>query len=113
MTTGSRKDTTQLGQYPAHLETTQKGNDEILERSYGETRRSPVQIGAAPPKPISQHAAKAVRYRVLAKKRFLGSAWYKKIETTNDDELPFKLINLGEPDFGVRNLIYYLLVITL
>ena len=48
MTTGSRKDTP-LGQYPAHLETTQKGNDEILERSYGETRRSPVQIGAAPP----------------------------------------------------------------
>jgi len=105
MTTGSRKQLTSLR--------TSKRDEEVLELSYEETRRSPVQIGAAPPKPISQHAAKAVRYRVLAKKRVLGSAWYKKIETTNDDELPFKLINLSEPDFGVRNLIYYLLVITL
>jgi hypothetical protein len=54
-------DATQLGQYPAHLEPTQKGNDEILERSYGETRRSSVQIRPAPPKPTPEHATIGMR----------------------------------------------------
>lgn len=29
----------------------------------------------------------------------------QKKETTNDDELPFKLINLSEPDFGKKSYI--------
>jgi integrase len=52
MTTGSRSS---LGTYKCSLGTythsgpTQQGNDEILERSFGETRRSSVQIRPAPP----------------------------------------------------------------
>jgi hypothetical protein len=53
MTTGSRMAQHTLDMESRHLEPTQKGNDEILERSYsyhGETRRSSVQIRPAPPK---------------------------------------------------------------
>jgi hypothetical protein len=46
MTTGSRKQLTSLR--------TSKRDEEVLELSYEETRRSPVQIGAAPPKPPSK-----------------------------------------------------------
>jgi len=41
MTTGSRMQLTSLR--------TSKRDEEVLELSYEETRRSPVQIGAAPP----------------------------------------------------------------
>jgi hypothetical protein len=46
MTTGSRMQLTSLR--------TSKRDEEVLELSYEETRRSPVQIGAAPPKPLFQ-----------------------------------------------------------
>ena len=57
MTTGSRNSLgTSEGSLGTYLESTQKGNDEILEQSpvqAGETRRSSVQIRTAPPQLIN------------------------------------------------------------
>lgn len=50
MTTGSRMKSLSLEQKSRQIEPTQEGNEEVLERSYEETRRSSVQIRATPPK---------------------------------------------------------------